>query len=170
MNKEDRCGWHRVAQGLIPWSGAEYLDVLDSCESLDQTPRDDWDLRPRRLGIQRDDGVTIVELKGLMPESQIGFFITQKYRDRDHTTRAAHLMWDFVMSRFLDHARHEEGGEGGTRHGSPRRGSSREPGQIEVNTNLVQALAEAPYTTMQGRGRKRERTLTLRRSSPGPGS
>ena len=154
MTDEDRYDWRAVEKGLIPWSGAEYLEVVEFSESLKTTPKDDWDLRARRIGIESDEGVAVYQINNLMHENQIGFFVNKRYRESDETTRAAHLMRYFIMSRFLGRHKARFIAEGFIRPGE-------EPGMIAVNTNLFQALAEAPYSKTHGRGRMRKPTFDL---------
>src|SRR5260370_37901133 len=92
--------WEKVTKGLIPWTSDEYMDVLSFREKLEALPKDDWDLRPRRSGIELEpDRVQMFQLNQLAHETQIGQYISEKYEDR--TVAAAHMSRYFEMNWFL---------------------------------------------------------------------
>jgi hypothetical protein len=41
--------WDRVRTGLIPWTAEGYLEAIEFRHKLNDTPKDDWDLTPRRF-------------------------------------------------------------------------------------------------------------------------
>lgn len=88
----------------------------------------------------------------LAHENQIGQYISGKYSDR--TIAAAHMWRYFEMNWFL--RRHQRRFE---REGFIRKGD--EPGKVEVNDCLFQAVATAALTRTRGRGRHRHPTFDL---------
>jgi hypothetical protein len=145
--------WERATKGLIPWTSDEYVEVLSFRQKLEEIPKDDWDLRPRRFGIEHEPGrVEMFQFNQLAHENQIGQYISEKYSDR--TVAVAHVLRYFEMNWFL--RRHQRRFE---REGFIRKGH--EPGKIEVNDCLFQAVATAPLTRTRGRGRHKHPTFDL---------
>jgi hypothetical protein len=132
------------------------MEVLDFRMKLDQTPRDDWDLAPRRVAFEIEGDAEVFGLNMLMRENQIGVFIRDRYHDQGHTVSASHIMRYFEMNYFL-----KKNQPRFKREGFIRPDSDGIPGKIEVNDCLFQALAESRYTKTRGRGQHKFPTFDL---------
>lgn len=146
--------WAKVKTGEIPWTAAGYMEVVQFRMKLDRTPQDDWDLAPRRVAFEIEGDVEVFGLNMLMRENQIGVFIRDHYED--HTVAASQIMRYFEMNYFLK--THQPRFK---REGFIRPDPEREPGRIEVNDRLFQALAESRYTKTRGRGKHKFPTFDL---------
>jgi hypothetical protein len=147
--------WNRVRRGLIPWTAEGYMEVMKFRHKLNDIPKDDWDLMPRRFLVEFNEGaVHVLRLNPLTYESQIALFVHKRYSEAGLTMAAAHFRRFVEINWSLQKHHTCFEGEGLIR-------KCDEPGKIEVDDCLVQALAEARFTRSRGTGTHKIPTFDL---------
>jgi hypothetical protein len=126
-------------RGTVPWSLDDLLVVLDWTRNLQETPKDDWDLKPRAIGIL-DDFAEVpksFEFNMFHPMNQVGIYFMRKY---GAPLGAYHLNRFFEIQGFLSTSRERLIKDQWIR--SCQDGSKGE----EIATTLLAALCCVQYT------------------------
>lgn len=129
--------WDSFTKGTVPWNIDECLEVMRWYHKLQETPKDDWDLRERSLTLKLDESskVAKVEFNQFQPVNQLGFYMAQRY-DSDvmpyYTDRFMRIM-DFLCEhreQLKEDGLSQAGGEDFD----------------EICCSLLEALCELPYS------------------------
>lgn len=131
--------WNDVIKGNVKWPFEEFQEIYSWYGNLHDKPRDDWDLKKRGLTLidEEDEKEYDITFNPFMPMNQLGFHMVKKFGEE----KFMHYMHRFMeIMRFISEHKKKFIEDGFMK--TP----DEDKKYIEIQTEILQALCELPYT------------------------